>query len=239
MRRMSHWVVAGLAGLTLAWLIGFALFLHAARVAQPSIPDHADGIVALTGAPGRIDAALRLLAAGHADRLLVSGVATGATLEDIVNTLPDRKPSNLAALVSRTTLGHAATSTHGNAQEAAAWVRANNLRSLLVVTSDWHLPRAMAELSRALPGLLLYPVPVPSEPDHEPTASVAGWRLLASEYTKWLVVASGLNLAHLDRPRPPLRSTGLCPPNFRQPHAHPQVGEIGAMWKHPRLGWHT
>jgi uncharacterized SAM-binding protein YcdF (DUF218 family) len=201
-----RWIAGMVLVPPLAWLAGFAWFLHGAQTARPAAPAHVDGIVALTGAPGRIDAALRLLAAGRADRLLVSGVATGAALEDIAHETP-----NLPALSARTTLGHVATSTHGNAEEASDWAHRHHLHSLLVVTSDWHVPRAMAELSRAMPDLALYPVPVPSEAEHDPTGSLAGWRLLAGEYNKWLAVKAGLERVHRDTPRPLSRAMSRGP----------------------------
>ncbi len=93
------------------------------------------------------------------------------------------------------TLGRNAASTHGNALETADWARANGVRSLLVVTASYHMPRALAELGRALPGVRLYAVPVvpPAIRDRVPI------RLLVGEYIKYLVASAGLaDLA--DRP---------------------------------------
>ena len=41
--------------------------------------------------------------------------------------------------------------TRGNAAETAEWARAHQVRSLIVVTSAYHMPRALAELGRDLP----------------------------------------------------------------------------------------
>jgi uncharacterized SAM-binding protein YcdF (DUF218 family) len=201
-RLATRWAAVGMATAAGLWLAGFALFLLAARSTPSDAPPHVDGIVALTGAPGRVDAALRLLADGRADRLLISGVAAGASLEDIAHEAPALGTQS-QPWSPRVTLGHVATNTQGNAREAAAWAQAHDLRSLLVVTSDWHLPRAMAELARAMPDRQLYAMPVASEADHRPMASLAGWRLLAGEFSKWLVVRAGLEGFHPDRPRDP------------------------------------
>lgn len=168
-----------------AWLGGFAWFLHATATLPPS-PARADGIVALTGGADRVETALRLLAEGRADVLLVSGVGGPTEFGELA-----RRAGIDVALGARVTLGRAASSTHGNASETAEWVRANNVGSLLVVTAAYHMPRALTELGRALPGVRLYPVPV------TPTSMRAGipLRLLAGEYTKFL--AATLRLTDL------------------------------------------
>ena len=110
-----------------------------------------------------------------------------------------------ASLAPRVTLGRTASSTHGNAQETADWVRAYHIESLIVVTAGYHMPRALAELSRSLPGVRLVPVPV------QPTAwrdgiGMAGFRLLAIEYSKYLAVEAGLSglvTRGADRPAAP------------------------------------
>jgi uncharacterized SAM-binding protein YcdF (DUF218 family) len=50
------------------------------------------------------------------------------------------------------TLGFAALDTRGNARETSEWVERHRVRSLRLVTSDWHMRRAALELENALPG---------------------------------------------------------------------------------------
>ncbi|HEY2132591.1 MAG TPA: YdcF family protein [Acetobacteraceae bacterium] len=172
--------------LLLGWLGGFAWFLHAAAVKRTP-PEHADGIVALTGGADRVATALRMLAEGRSRLLLVSGVGGAAEFAELA-----RRAGVESSLAGRVTLGRAAISTRGNAVETAEWVQANDIHSLIVVTAGYHMPRALAELSRTLPGVSLYPAAV------IPPA-IRGWnefgaiRLLAGEYTKWLAVEAGLS----------------------------------------------
>ena len=57
-------------------------------------------------------------------------------------------------------LGFEAEDTIGNAHEIAAWAEAKGYDSLIVVTSDYHMPRALTEIRAAAPGVELTPYAV-------------------------------------------------------------------------------
>lgn len=148
-----------IAFVVLAWLFGFLWFAMA--LPQPLDAGRTDAIIVLTGSTGRIEHAVKLLEQGRASRLLVSGV--------------DRevKPREFAAQfgVSRrllaccVTLGYQAYDTRSNAIEAAAWVAEHKAKSVRLVTADWHMRRAMLELSHEMPAdVELKPDAVPSRP---------------------------------------------------------------------------
>jgi uncharacterized SAM-binding protein YcdF (DUF218 family) len=185
-------VASLLALLALTGVLAFAGgFIWFVTVAQESgaPPPHADGIVVLTGGAERVETGLRLLAAGQADLLLISGVAHAAALPELAR----RADLDAATLAPRVTLGRSATSTLGNAGETAVWVQAHAIRSLIVVTAGYHMPRALLELNRALPGVTLYPVRVQPPGMREPGML----RLLAAEYIRLIAAACGLShLAH-------------------------------------------
>lgn len=187
LRRSAALVPALLLFALLGWGAGFLWFVHAAGETAPP-PARADGIVVLTGGAERVRTGLYLLAEGRARLLLVSGAAQAATLADLARA----SGIDPAPLAARVTVGHAAASTHGNAAETAEWARQNHLRSLIVVTAGYHMPRARAELSEALPGVALYPMPVvPPALRHGETLEML--RLLFGEYMKFLAVESGLS----------------------------------------------
>ncbi|HET6307574.1 MAG TPA: YdcF family protein [Rhodopila sp.] len=180
--RLLPVVILALLG---CWLGGFAWFLHATRRLAEPPPPHTDGIVALTGGAGRVELALRLLANGRADKLLLSGIGGGSDL----TTLGRLAGVETGLLADRITLGRYAASTRGNGVETAAWAEQNRIRTLIVVTASFHMPRALAELRQALPDVTLYPMPVhPGVNEKGP-----GLRLEAEEYTKYLLAASGLS----------------------------------------------
>lgn len=187
------------ASLALAWLAGFAWFVHGA-LRTGSLPGaaRADGIVVLTGGADRIATGMRLLRQGRGRALLISGVGHGAELGTLLRgTGIDPTP-----LAARVTLGRAATSTTGNADETAAWVAAQNLRSLLVVTAGYHMQRALTELQRSVPDVRLIPVPV-LPPALRGPGNLSTLRLLAGEYTKLIAATLGLARLGAADPREP------------------------------------
>lgn len=172
---------------------GFTLFVG--RILTPTPPPApAGGIVVLTGGAGRVKEAFHLLLTGCAPRLLVSGVGPETHLADLarLSGTPD------ARLLGRVSLGRLAASTAGNADEAARWVRAQHLESLILVTSFYHMPRALANFRRVLPDVRLEPVSVP--PATEMLAWPPElWRVVIAEYAKWLATEAGIAV----RPRRP------------------------------------
>ncbi len=176
-------------GLALVALgLGFLGFLRVAAAA-PEQPDRqADGIAVLTGGAERVATGLRLLREGQGQWMLISGVHRDTMLEDLASGMP------LGALARQVELGRLATTTRGNAREVAEWAQAGQLHSIRVVTAGYHMPRAMLELRRALPGVELLPWPV--VPARLRQAGALGelrtWSLLLGEYAKLLLAWGGL-----------------------------------------------
>ena len=159
------------ATLALLWALGFALF--AVSLPGPGGDESTDGIVVLTGGPGRVVRGLKLLAQGRAKRMLVSGVDRRVRALDLAQTY--NIPS---ALLARIDLGSSAVDTRSNAQETARWIAAHQYRSIRLVTTDWHMRRARYELRQVLSGVHVVRDSVPSEP----TLST-----LLREYNKYLL----------------------------------------------------
>jgi uncharacterized SAM-binding protein YcdF (DUF218 family) len=184
--------VKSLAVVLLAVIVlGVGLMAFAARVAHSTPaaePPKAEGVVVLTGVSSqRIAEGMRLLREGKARRMLVSGVNRDATRADI-----QRLARAVAAPLYNccVDLGFEAEDTIGNARETAEWARARGYDNLIVVTADYHMPRALLELHSALPGVVLTPYPVAT---NELNARV-WWRnqhdarRMIVEYAKYLVI---------------------------------------------------
>jgi uncharacterized SAM-binding protein YcdF (DUF218 family) len=191
-------------GVTLAG--GFFWFASSIATREVALNRNADGIVVLTGGASRVDDAVELLARGHGRRLLISGVHRMTSSRDLSRTIP-RFERLVDCCVD---LDYFAVNTLGNAEETQRWTRAQNFRSLIVVTSSYHMPRAMAELSHKLPEVELIPFPVVSdklrvEPWWEslPTA-----RLVMTEYLKFMLAKVRMQLESPSLPTDVARARG-------------------------------
>ena len=188
--------------LGLFWAGGLAWFIDSVVTERPAAPmPHADGIVVLTGGADRVRAGLALLVSGAAPRLLISGAGAGTSISDFI----PRHGIDAAAVTAHITLGHEARSTRGNARETAEWVASRRLRSLIVVTADYHMPRAMLELQRHMPSVRLYADPVRPPSMARPLCRPM-LRLIAAEFCKYLLVRlrlGGFAAHHLEFHAPP------------------------------------
>ena len=188
--RPRGWLLATIvAALAIAFVgagVGFIAFLSQLRGAEIRPARNADGIVVLTGGSSRVSDAMELLAGGYGKRLLISGVHPTNAASDISRSLPDNQ-SLLGCCVD---LDRSAVNTRSNAAEPRRWARDRGFRSLIVVTSNYHMPRAIVELSHAMPDITLIPFAVVGEKwrDEPWWTSGATLRLLLSEYVKYLAV---------------------------------------------------
>jgi uncharacterized SAM-binding protein YcdF (DUF218 family) len=134
------------------WLGGFLAFSYRLMDA-PVSTRKTDGMIALTGGEKRIERAIAQMAKGKAKRLLVSGVHRTTTKRD----LQARTNGSKKIFDCCIDIGHAANNTVGNAVEASVWMEANQFRSLRLVTSRAHMPRAQLEFVDAMPNVLIVP----------------------------------------------------------------------------------
>jgi len=173
--------------------LGFLGFLSLLRVSEVKPERNADGIVVLTGGSSRVSDAMELLAAGYGKRLLISGVHPGNDVKDISRTLPD----NHKLLTCCVDLDRSAVDTRSNAAETRRWARERGFTSLIVVTSNYHMPRAIVELSHAMPDVTLIPFAVVGDKWREEPwwTSGATLRLLLSEYAKYVAAEVRVRLA--------------------------------------------
>lgn len=172
----------------LVWLVGLFAFAERVRGLTPAEePGRADAIVALTGPSAeRVNAAMRLLEQGKGRRLLISGVNREVRRQELSALTPGSKRLFNCCV----DLGFEAETTTGNAQEIADWARARGYDHLIVVTSDYHMPRSLVEIRSAARGVQLTPYAVST-----PSLDDSGWwraavtaRRMTLEYMKYLAV---------------------------------------------------
>jgi len=193
---LARWIgfltmVAGATGLILL-AGGFVWFLSSIASEEVSLDTRADGIVALTGAAARIPDAIELLATERGKRLLITGVHRATSSKEIARITPLYSKYFTCCI----DLDRSALNTFGNALETRRWAREHNFNSLIVVTSNWHMPRAMAELEHQLPDVTLIAYPVISEKvKSEPWwSNIDTARFLFAEYLKYILALARMHL---------------------------------------------
>lgn len=168
----------------LLWLSGFIWFGQRINGYAEHIDERTDAIVVLTGGRNRISAAIRLLNDNMAEHLFISGVEKHTTMADIAGSLKTQinNPEKIE-------LGYKATNTIENAREIKEWIEKNNIKSIRLITSNYHTPRSLAELKAYKLPLEIIPTPVYSEKvARHWWQSWGTFKLISVEYNKYLVV---------------------------------------------------
>jgi len=193
---LARWIgfltmAAGATGIILL-AVGFGWFIFNIAGDEVTLDTKADGIVALTGAAARIPDAIELLATDRGKRLLITGVHRATSSKEIARLTP-LYSRYFACCID---LDRSALNTFGNALETKRWAQAHNFNSLIVVTSNWHMPRAMAELAHQLPDVTLVAYPVISEKvKTEPWwSNLDTARFLFAEYLKYVLALARMHL---------------------------------------------
>jgi uncharacterized SAM-binding protein YcdF (DUF218 family) len=169
--------------LVLFWALGWMWFAASVVSMKPQAQTTTtDAIIVLTGGEKRVNTGLDLLAEGKGKELFISGVNTRVKPQDLVKLWQGDHEKVLCCI----TLGYAADDTAGNATESLAWVQKENIKSIRLVTSNYHMARSNLIFEQAMPDIMIYKHPVVPD-DFEPWGR-AFWKLTFQEYTKFLAM---------------------------------------------------
>ena len=155
----------------IAWFAWFVLAVPAPL--SPTV--RTDGIVVLTGGPGRVARGIELMQAKAAKRMLISGV--DPVVRPVELAVEYEVPKALFDCC--VDLGRESVDTRSNGAETARWVKQKKMRSVRLVTTDWHMPRARFELSQQLGEEV--------EVLSDAVESNPSFRALFTEYNKYLL----------------------------------------------------
>ena len=186
MRRMVSWVFL-LASLALyLWVMGLLWFISEIPRLENESAQRTDVAVVLTGGSLRLQHGFDLLREGMVEKLFISGVARGASLQEVVQEI--KNTAAVDSITPKVTLGYEANDTQGNAEETARWLQREHIKSLRLVTANYHMPRAVAEFRASAPEVEIIPDPVlPEHFRREDWWRYPGTiRLIFSEYHKYI-----------------------------------------------------
>src|SRR5438132_9715642 len=188
LRRLGLWTVAFCIGAAVLAGVGFLWFIWHVPADEVALDRNADGIVALTGGASRIADAIELLALGRGKRLLISGVNRATSSKEISRLNPEFERWVRCCVDFDRSLN-----TLGNAIETKRWAEHRGFRSLIVVTSNYHMPRALAEIAHQLPDVALVPFPVVT--DRQRSERLATMRRMFIEYVKFVFAKVRMGLS--------------------------------------------
>jgi uncharacterized SAM-binding protein YcdF (DUF218 family) len=164
-----------LAFLAILYALGFLLF--GVSLAPPAAADapRTDAIIVITGGEGRIEHGVEMLSRRRGKRLLIAGADPSVTKADLARRLDGRR----RLLDCCVDLGSESVDTRSNAEEARRWLARRKYESARLITSDWHMRRALYEFDRQLDGkVMIVPDAVRGEPQ---------FMTLFGEYNKYLL----------------------------------------------------
>jgi uncharacterized SAM-binding protein YcdF (DUF218 family) len=204
MTPVSHWapvarfvrlvgsLVRTLALAIVIFSLGFGYYIFEVSRLANAPSSKADAIVVLTGGQARIETALKLLQNGQAKRLLISGVHRESSSADIQRITGGQR-SLFDCCID---IDKAALDTVGNAEQAAVWAAQYGFDSIIVVTSDYHMPRSLIEFRRKLPAATITPQVAKTTTStverlgHDPAA----FRIFFAEYLKYVAAVARLSV---------------------------------------------
>ena len=149
-------------------------------------------IVILTGGSNRIKDGLKIVnkfdkTSKFYPRILVSGTGKGFTKFSLEKKLNFDFSFNLIECCIE--LDKISTNTFSNASETLKWTKKNNIKEFILITSNYHMPRAFLEFKNRMPNLKIftYPITPKKHKINEWLNSSQTFSLIFSEYFKFLV----------------------------------------------------
>ena len=184
MKKVKCFLLMSVISISLLWFGGFLVFSQYIKKTQDSLLK-TDAIVVLTGGKNRIAEALKLFNNDMAEILIISGVSDKVSLKELQKENKTILTRNKGQII----IGREATNTNQNAIEVSDAIRRNNVKSIRLVTSYYHMPRSKAEILAHNPDVNIVIHPVYSQ-----NVSSKWWKkwnsfkLIASEFNKFIYV---------------------------------------------------
>ena len=163
-------------------------------------PKRASNIVILTGGSNRIRDGLKIIknlesSAIINTKLLISGTGKGFTISNVKKLLPKNKSLNIF-LKCCIELDNKSKNTHSNAIETLKWAKKNNIKTFILITSNYHMPRAALEFKAQMPNfeIITHPITPKKHDISNWMHSFETFSLIFIEYSKFLIAISKIKI---------------------------------------------
>ena len=149
-------------------------------------------IVILTGGTNRIKDGLNII--NHFDKskrtnfkILVSGTGKGFSKNSLIKQIgPNFNPKLIECCIY---LDSVSKNTFTNAIETSKWANRNDLKEFILITSNYHMPRAILEFKNVMPNHKIYTFPITPRKHNikEWMSSYETFSLIFKEFCKYIV----------------------------------------------------
>ncbi|MDA0763806.1 MAG: YdcF family protein [Proteobacteria bacterium] len=163
----------------------------------------AANVVILTGGSNRIKEGLKLIKGFSKLELmnidiLISGTGKGFTKSNISELLLKNDLLNMF-IECCLELDSKSKNTRSNALETLKWVNKNSIKQLILITSNYHMPRAFLEFKNKMPNLKIIKYPITPEKHNINNwiYSYETFSLIFLEYCKFLIAHSRINISKI------------------------------------------
>ncbi len=167
--------------LLILWIGGYVLFIaNTLNISALDTNNKTQAIIVLTGGNNRIQTGLKLWQDNISDNLFITGVHPSVKKSDIISMWNGNEPLPKCCL----TLGHKATTTRENAVETKAWIEKQNINDIKLVTSNYHITRALLEFKHIMPEVNITTNSVTEKTS--PLKNYNFWKISFLEYHKFM-----------------------------------------------------
>ncbi len=163
------------------WVSGYVLFIASGiTISHVNTSEKTDAIIVLTGGNNRIQTGLKLLHDGVSENLFITGVHPSVTKSDITNMWEEISELPDCCI----TLGHEATTTRKNSEETDRWLKEHKINNIILVTSNYHMDRALLEFRHKMPNININTYTVIDKTS--PLVNFSFWKISFIEYHKFM-----------------------------------------------------
>jgi len=159
-------------------------------------------IVILTGGTNRIKDGLKIIKGFNKSRkinfkILVSGTGKGFTKKILMNQIePNFNPDLIECCID---LDSVSKNTFTNAIETSKWAHENNIKEFILITSNYHMPRAILEFKNIMPNKKIYTFPIKPKKHNIKNwlDSYQTFNLIFKEFCKYIFASLRIKISSL------------------------------------------